>query len=132
MPNYSSNVPVGTRYRRCRTVTISNGLGDVPYVAFAEEDAVKTDSGGVSTSVSDTCSVRFSPEAVVNMVSPDTLLPTGATFTHADVYNMIFSLYFSTASTRDADRASAEAEAQARAAESARRAEQLKAGMQGG
>jgi hypothetical protein len=103
----------------------------VPYVAFSEEDAVKSESGGVATSISDTCSVRFSSEAVVNMVSPDTLLPTGVTFTHADVYNMVFSLYFSAANTRDADRAAAEAEARARAEASTLAAEQLKSSMQG-
>lgn len=130
MPNYSSNVPVGTKYRRCRTVTISNGLGDVPYIAFSEEDAVNAESGAVATFTSDTCSVRFSPDAVVNMVSPDTLLPTGVTFTHADIYKMIFSLYFSAATARDADRAAAEEEARVRAEESTRAAERLKASMQ--
>jgi hypothetical protein len=132
MPNYSSNTPVGTIYRRCSAVTISNGLGDVPYVAFSEEDAVKAESSGVATSISDTCSVRFSSEAVVDMVSPDTLLPTGVTFTHADVYNMIFSLYFSAANTRDEDRAAAEIEARERAEKATLAAEQLKASMQDG
>lgn len=67
---------------------------------FQEEKAIAFD-GAVLLADRGSCGVAFDAQASVSMLDPQTGEPTGQTFTHADLYKMLFSLYMDTAKKRD-------------------------------
>lgn len=67
---------------------------------FQEEKAIAFD-GTVLLTDRGSCGLAFDAEAAVDILDPQTGQPTGQTFTHADLYKMLFSLYMDAAKKRD-------------------------------
>lgn len=100
MTDYKESEVIGKKWRRCFQLAVHNHRGNSPSIQFFEEDVMTVDEsvlrlGEVS------CSVAYDPEAMVEIYDPETLEPTGDTFTHAQLYGMLFSAYIDTAFKRD-------------------------------
>lgn len=101
--NYQESQIQGSTWTRCRTVTVINphsSTNQTPMAYFQEEKAV---AFGDTVLLSDrgSCGIAFDESASVPILDPQTGQPTGQTFTHADLYKMLFSLYMDTAKKRD-------------------------------
>lgn len=110
MADYQESAVSGTRWRRCVGVDVHNPATidpehpKIPSIAFREQDVMILD-GQLLTLGNTNCGVIYDPAAVVQVYDPVTLEPTGATFTHQQLYGMLFSAYLDTALRRDADAA---------------------------
>lgn len=103
MMNYQESQIQGSTWTRCRAVTVVNphaSTGEKIMAYFQEEKAIAFDNT-VLLSNRGSCGVAFDAAATVAMLDPQTGQPTGQTFTHADLYKMLFSLYMDTAKKRD-------------------------------
>ena len=103
MMNYKESQIQGSTWTRCRAVTVINphpSTGQIAKAYFQEEKAIAFDNT-VLLSDRGSCGVGFDAEATVAMLDPQTGQPTGQTFTHADLYKMLFSLYMEAAKKRD-------------------------------
>jgi hypothetical protein len=103
MMNYQESQIQGSTWTRCRAVTVVNphaSTGQTPMAYFQEEKAIAFDNT-VLLSDRGSCGVEFDAAATVTMLDPQTGQPTGQTFTHADLYRMMFSLYMDAAKKRD-------------------------------
>ncbi len=101
--NYQESQIQGSTWTRCRAVTVINphaSTGQKPVAYFQEEKAIAFDNTVV---VSDrgSCNIEFNPAAIVTVLDPQTGQATGQTFTHEDLYKMLFSLYMDAAKKRD-------------------------------
>lgn len=105
MADYKSQNITGQSWQRCCRVEISNPKGGIPQVNFVEEKIVDTGSGYITqpiVNLLDLCSATFSATGEFPLVDTETLLPTGQTMTHGQLYQALFSLYMDTATKRDA------------------------------
>lgn len=106
MADYQESQVNGTKWRRCFQLAVRNTLStdpenpSIPSIQFYEEDVMLAD-GKATRLLEASCSVSYDPSAVVNVYDQSTLQPTGETFTHADLYKMLFSAYLETALARD-------------------------------
>lgn len=100
--NYKETALSGTRWQRARLVLLHNPLSGSKGVTFQEEAAITLD--GVSSSLGDVGSVSapFDAAGEIPLLDVITGEPTGATATHAQLYQIVFSLYRQVAATRDA------------------------------
>lgn len=101
--NYQESSIQGSTWTRCRAVTILNphsSTGQTAMAYFQEEKAVAFDST-VLLSDRGSCGLEFDAEATVPILDPQTGEPTGQSFTHAELYKMLFSLYMDAAKKRD-------------------------------
>lgn len=101
MPNYNESQVAGTAWQRCHTVTVSNPLGGVPKIEFAEERVIALEGDDIHQWVAG-CSKQFSPTGVFLLLDPTTNAATGTTMTHTQLYIALYSLYMQTAAERDA------------------------------
>jgi hypothetical protein len=102
MADYKEVSVAGTSWRRAKLVTITNPMGGIPMISFAEEDVIKMADGTVFTSGHSTyCDARFEPEATFPIFNPVTGEATGATMTQAELYAIVYSLYMDAAAKRD-------------------------------
>lgn len=105
--NYKESAIQGSTWTRCRAVTIVNphpSTGQTQMAYFQEEKAISFDST-VLLADRGSCGVAFDAQASVPMLDPQTGEPTGQTFTHAELYKMLFSLYMEAAKKRDMEQA---------------------------
>ena len=110
--NYKETNITGTSWTRCRTVTITNPLPDTgeldvmtgirqgPRAYFQEEEVLAIASGKI-TSDAGACYKDFDPAATIALLDPASGVPTGATVTHEQFYQILYSLYLQTAVERD-------------------------------
>lgn len=101
MADYQESQINGTKWRRCFQLAVHNHRGAAPSIAFFEEDVMAVEDKTLRLGET-SCSVAYDPQATVEVYDPVTLQPTGATFTHAELYGMLFSAYLQTALARDA------------------------------
>jgi hypothetical protein len=101
MLNYKESVVNGTVWQRCHTVTARNPFGGQPKVEFAEEKIIMLDGEPINQWAQG-CAVNFAPDGTFPLLDPLTNLPTGQSMTHAQVFQVLYSLYMQTATARDA------------------------------
>lgn len=101
MADYKEQSISGNQWQRCRAVTITNPHGGQPMAYFQEEALVVLGADTIQRDVG-SCQAAFNPAAEIPLLDPTTLLPTGATTTHAALYQILFSLYMQAATERDA------------------------------
>lgn len=98
--NYKESTLSGSQWQRCVRVTIDNNYGQVPQVTFHEE--VVTQVG--DKQFKENCGAvyaEFDQNAVIQLLSPETGEPTGATMTQGQVHLAMWSLYMAKAKERD-------------------------------
>lgn len=106
MADYREQQGTVKAWRRCRSIMINNPYNQPSqiHVRFDEEDMVSFQdgttmkTGGMMPSF---LTVPFDPAKVITMVDTETLQPTGATMTFAEVYQILFSAYITCATERD-------------------------------
>lgn len=102
MADYKEETLTGNKWRRCYQVIINNpapGYGS-PNIVFIEQEVLSLGGDTILKQVGNV-SVNFDPAASINVFDPVTLEPTGTTFTHMDLYGMLFSAYMTAAKERD-------------------------------
>jgi hypothetical protein len=101
--NYKETALAGTRWQRARLVLLQNPLVGQKGATFQEESAVMLD--GNVQSLGDVASIfaPFDPSGEIPLLDPTTGEPTGGVATHAQLYQIVFSLYRQVAAARDAD-----------------------------
>lgn len=98
---YRERTIIRKTWRRTHRVEINNPYLGQPTIRFDEEDI--EDTGGVLRSTpAEGVFCDFDPKALIPLVDPDTLEPTGDTISMAGCYLAILSLYMSLAGARDA------------------------------
>lgn len=101
MADYQESQLNGTKWRRCFQLAVHNHRGNAPSIQFFEEDVIAVEDKTLRLGET-SCSVAYNPQATVQVYDPATLQPTGQTFTHEQLYGMLFSAYLQTALARDA------------------------------
>ena len=101
MPDYKEQQAVGKTWVRCKVVTIENPLGGTAQVTFQESHCASV--GGVtSEQFAGLLGLEFNPDSAIALRDPQTLELTGQTRTHAQVYQLLYSIYMQAALERDA------------------------------
>ncbi|KAA0888777.1 hypothetical protein [Oryzomonas rubra] len=99
--NYKESPVTGTQWQRsCRTV-VENPCGGTPSVLFVEETATQL-GDKVITQLCGNITAPFDAAKTFPALDPSTGQATGASYTHQEVYNILFSLYMAEAAARDA------------------------------
>lgn len=102
MANYKESTVTGSKWQRCRAVTIVNEYQQMPSAYFQEEEVVSIGTEVVKRD-NMACVAAFDPVAgVIPLINPETGEPTGTSFSHADLYVVLHSLYLQAAAARDA------------------------------
>jgi hypothetical protein len=105
MANYNESAVSGTKWQRCKTVTIKNNYGRLPVAIFEEEIVTLIDSN-LARLGNDSCILDFDAEnGSIDLLNPETGAPLGTTCTHTELYVILYSLYMQAATARDALRA---------------------------
>lgn len=102
MANYQETTVSGSEYTRCNIITIINPYGKNPAVQFNEERATVLADDRVIFEPRGNISLAFDPSKVIQLIDPNTGLPTGVEATYGDVYIMLYSAYVDAALARDA------------------------------
>jgi len=104
MVDYKQDTVIGTKWQRCNRVQVINEYNQTPYVIFGEEQIINLGDTYVSTQPTQTqCSATFNLANEIPLRDPSTGELTGTTTTHAELYQILYSLYIETATKRDAD-----------------------------
>lgn len=98
--NYQEVTGSAEGWTRCRTVTVHNESGAVPYAEFVEEVVVKIGEQ-VYTKPGRTLKAYYQHDAPIEIMNPLTGESTGVKITHAELYAAMATLYFSTAFMAD-------------------------------
>lgn len=98
--NYREQTETGTSWRRCHEVHIYNPLNGGKRMRMDEQDVV-TFNGKTADMNAGYIAKDFDPTAAIQLLNPDTGLPTGEVMTHAELYRALFSLYMQCATERD-------------------------------
>ena len=103
MANYEEAQVAGVKWKRCHRIEIRNPVPPAtPVVDFVEQEIMFTDAFTSIPLNESSLSIAFNPAAIIDVYNPVTLEKTGQTFTHADLYGMLFSAYMTVAKARDA------------------------------
>jgi hypothetical protein len=91
MPTYEQTPVSGVEYPRAYAIEINNRYGVTPSVTFHLEALTLLGDRTLSRGLpSVTC--EFDPEAIIPILGTDDGTPTGDSVTHADLYQILFSL----------------------------------------
>jgi hypothetical protein len=93
------------KWQRCYKVDIFNNYQSVPMIEFNEQEITSIGSEIVVKNINtaNPLRVEYAANSIINIVNPETLEPVeGQTFTHLDLYVMLFSAYIDAALQRDA------------------------------
>ena len=84
-----------TVYRRCNRILIEHPLNHTSAAKFSEERVVEINENKYTIPLYDSNKIElvFEPGKEMPILDPVTLEPTGETFTHADLYQLIMSSY---------------------------------------
>jgi hypothetical protein len=103
--NYKESIFSGTRWRRAKQVIIENPYNAQPYVVLTEEDIIILDDNSIIHQDLpygvERLKVPFNPATELDLINPETGLPTGIKFTHGQMYAMLASVYAAAAAERD-------------------------------
>ena len=102
MSNYKETSVTGSEYVRCKEIVILNPLNGAPSIQYIEEQATVLGADKVITQPIGMVSESFNPDTVIELRNPETNELTGATVTHAEMYQMLYSAYIQVALQRDA------------------------------
>ena len=105
MSNYKETSVTGSEYVRCKEIVIRNPLNSVPSIQYIEEQATILGADKVITQPLGMVSETFDPATVIELRDPQTNELTGATITHGEMYQMLYSAYIQVALQRDAQNA---------------------------
>lgn len=100
MPNYKESQITGTTWQRCNGVHISNPYGAAPSVQFSEE-IITVLNGNPVTLATSALTSGFDTNAMIELLDPETMQPTGQTMSEGAVYLALFSKYMAEAKKRD-------------------------------
>lgn len=106
MPNYKEEAVNGNKWTRCNRIEIHNPYVGQKSVTFYEQeivqisntDVLQRNTGGIGPG---SLTTSFDANTIISIIDPYTLQPTGQTFTHAELYVMLFSAYMDLALKRD-------------------------------
>lgn len=101
MPNYKETTLTGSSFNRCRQIEITNPYEGLPAAIFTEERITLLSDRVLRDQPDAPIRADYIPGAVIAIYDPVTLLPTGATVTMQEVYDLLFSAYFHFAVSRD-------------------------------
>lgn len=105
MPNYKEVPITGSRWQRCRSLTVHNTFGKMPEVVFVEEELAQVGDAVMQRDVG-SCWATFDPLAgSIPLIDPQTGEPLGTTCSHAQLHVILHSLYLQTAAQRDVEAA---------------------------
>lgn len=104
--NYNEVTVAGTSWLRCARVIVQNEREGQVYVLFDEERIINI--GGTQKIAQPVGALRvdFDPASSIELIDPETNLPTGDTISHAAIYQILYSAYLQAATARDAEEAS--------------------------
>lgn len=100
--NYNEVTVAGTSWLRCARVVVQNEREGQVYVLFDEERIINIDGAQQIAQPVGTLRVDFDPGRTIELIDPETNLPTGDTISHAAIYQILYSAYLSAAMARDA------------------------------
>lgn len=101
MPDYKEQQATGRTWVRCKVVTIENPLNGTAQVTFQETQCASI-NGITSEQFAGLLGLEFKPDSSVALRDPQTGELTGQTSTHAQVYQLLYSIYMQAALERDA------------------------------
>lgn len=94
------HTPVSSEsYVRCAQVVVDNRLGFQPVATFHRERIIGLGAGQIVRQPLQPISLAFQEDAEVEIVDPETGHATGETVTHQEIYALIYSAFFSTATS---------------------------------
>jgi len=102
MANYNEITITGTSWTRCKEVYITNQYGRTPGIIFGEEKVVILDDTASTIPSKDEIKVTFEANETFPLLNSSTGEPTGTTYTHKQLYEILYSLYITSAKARDA------------------------------
>jgi hypothetical protein len=104
MTNYTKTTVLGVSYIRARQLTVYNPLNAPPRLSILEEEVVTTATGDIFQRDVSSLDIDYDPAAaeIVPILDPTTGLPSGQQLTHAEIYAILYSVYFQAAIARDA------------------------------
>ena len=91
MPDYEQITVHGIEYPRAYAIEIANRYGAVPSVTFHLEALTLLEGRTLSRGLP-AVTREFDPEAIIPLLNPADGTPTGDSATHADLYQILFSL----------------------------------------
>lgn len=100
MPDYKEQSISGTSWQRCNRIVIENQYGELPFIAFEEQNIVNIDGSLIKNGVGN-ITIQFDPNAEFDIYDPVTLQPTGQRASHTQMYGLLFSAYMTAAKARD-------------------------------
>lgn len=99
--NYKESDLSGSQWQRCNRITIDNRYEQTPQITMHEE--IMTVVGGKRFQENaGAVYVTFDPNAVIELLNPETGEPLGATMTQGQIHVALWSLYMAQAAARDA------------------------------
>ena len=106
MANYKESTITGSKWVRCHSIVINNPLqinNASPTVSFFEQEIFNVGDDVVfkNITIPNGLCVGFDPSATIEAYNPITLEKTGTTFTHGELYTLLFSAYMDAAAKRD-------------------------------
>ena len=106
--NFKESNVSGTSWSRCKNLSISNPLVEVPehsiirQIMFEQEEVISLENRDNLRTYKTSISKRYVPDSTITLLNPETGSPTGATMTHKELYAILYSLYVQTAQENDA------------------------------
>lgn len=91
MPDYDQTPVTGVEYPRAHAIEIDNRYGVTPSITFHLEALTLLGDRTLSRGLP-AVSCEFDPEGVIPLLNPADGTPTGASATHTDLYQILFSL----------------------------------------
>lgn len=103
MNNYKESQLTGTQWIRATRVVVENPYNQNPTINFIEEAAMSVGASGenIITRLCGNLIESFNPSKEVPILDLITGEPTGLTFNHMELYQMLNSLYMQLAIERD-------------------------------
>lgn len=106
MANYKEENLTGNKWVRCNRIVIENPYVGNKTIQFYEQEILyfsNTDITykNISSSGPNSLTTTFTPNNSIEIINPYTLEPTGNTFSHEELYVMLFSAYMNEAKKRD-------------------------------
>lgn len=103
MANYNETTITGSSWTRCNNAYVINEYGRTPGIIFGEQKIVMIDSVATLVPLNTEVKVTFDPNKTFPLLNPSTGEPTGSTYTHKQLYEILYSLYIYSAKERDAE-----------------------------
>ncbi len=100
MADYKETTAAATQWQRCVGVNIDNTYGQTPTL-YLQEEQITNVGGELFHKPMGNLTVRFDPDAVIDLLDPVTGDPLGATMTQGQIHVALWSIYMSAAKARD-------------------------------